>query len=114
MKLVISGESRTTNKWVEIIVPCEQSVYTCSMSREETSLTTYLKDRQSIKVREYERGCTISHEVENTGELYYHICQWDTTEVGLLDVTIDFKIYHAKWTVFADDYDEANIRKTRD
>lgn len=117
MKIEVTGQSTKTDKWVKIIVLCEQSVYTCSMSERETSLTTYLKQEQGVEqivVYEYESGCTIPHKVENEYELYYHICLWDYTDKGLMDVTIDFKIHHAKWTVFADDYDEANIRCSRD
>ena len=113
MILVVSGESVATNKWVKIIVPCVQSVYTCSISERETSLTTYLVEND-IEVLSYETGCKIPRTVKNEDELYYHICLWDFTDKDLMDVTIDFKIHHAKCTVFADDYDEANIRCSRD
>lgn len=114
MKLVVEGRQEVSKRRVRIVIPCYESIYPCASDL--SSITVYLKEGEEIEV--YDNGQKVQnvdvlklgrHKEENN---YYHICMWDTTVGGYLDVTMDFHLEGIHITVFADNYDESKIVQT--
>lgn len=113
MKLVVEGRQEVSKRYVRIVIPCYESIYPCASDL--SSITVYLKKEEEIEVYDNKQKVQnvdvlkLSRHEENN---YYHICMWDTTMGGYLDVTMDFYLEGIRITVFADDYDESKIVQT--
>lgn len=131
MKLVVKGYHVLTDERVKITVYCKESIFRVA----EKSWTTYLDDNfgaapywvdgklqydENDKEHHLEQiiVSTKNGFVENEDEIYpqdgnnyYHICWWANTVAGYRDVTIDFHLNHIGVTIYADDYNEANIEQ---
>lgn len=130
MRFVVTGNHVITDEYVKITVYCKESIFKCG----ESSFTTYL-DREFGAVHFWEDGklqydendnehnkeqiivATKNGFVENVDEIfpengnnYYHICWWDNTTGGYMDVTIDFHLKNIKFSIYADDYDASKIK----
>lgn len=102
-----------SKRYVRIVIPCYESIYPCVSDL--SSITVYLKEGEEIEV--YDNGQKVQNvdvlRLSNLKENnYYHICMWDTTVGGYLDVTMDFYLEGISITVFADDYDKSKIVQT--